>query len=130
MRNGLVALIRRRRQPRRSIVALVAAVLTVLAVAGGEAFALPLFAPLVVVCLIHALFPTLLGWIAVVAICFLGAGVYGAVVVSETVSWISGRGLDVLGEPSAAALVVSVFLLLAGSAIALLLSRPEEAPSL
>jgi len=118
-------LLARRQQPARGILIVAALPCVIFALAGWEYGAFPLYAILASICLIQALWPTLLAWAVVVVIYTVSSVVYLYLGAQDVIGLARGRQASVfLNSGDDEAFLLLLVILLAVD-IGLVLHRPK-----
>ncbi|MGA2156176.1 MAG: hypothetical protein ABSH37_17345 [Bryobacteraceae bacterium] len=123
--DALMFLLARRQQPARGILIVAALPCVIFALAGWEYGAFPLYAILASICLIQALWPTLLAWAVVVVIYTVSSVVYLYLGAQDVIGLARGRQASVfLNSGDDEAFLLLLVILLAVD-IGLVLHRPK-----
>jgi hypothetical protein len=94
-------------------------------VLGAEDGGLGLYSVLTSICLLQAVYPTLLGWGLVVAIYSVASTIYFYAVTRDLVELARGNQASILLNPTDDAVFVSLLAVLLAIAIAVVLHRPK-----
>jgi hypothetical protein len=115
----------RRRQPGRALFVAAALPLAIVGAFGAEYGALLPYGVLSVICLMQAIYPTLLGWWIVVSIYGIFSTIYVFVMIKELLELASGGQTSVFLGPTDTAVFVILLMMLLGVFIGLLRCRPR-----
>lgn len=118
-------LLARRRQPRRILLVVAAMPLALLALLGAQYGSFAQYAVLASICLLQAVYPTLLGWALVVASYATGLVVYLYAMLRDLIELAHGNPADIFLNPTDSVVVVLLVIVLLAIAVALALSRPK-----
>jgi hypothetical protein len=115
----------RRRQPGRALFVAAALPLAIVGAFGAEYGALLPYGVLAVICVMQAIYPTLLGWWGVVSIYGIFSVIYVWVLIKDLLEMASGGQTGIFWTPGDSAAFVILLLTLLGIFIGLLRCRPR-----
>ena len=129
MRTTLTTLLAHRDQPGRLFFVLAAIPLFLTGLVGAEYGAFVPYAILASICVVQAVYPTLLGWALAAAIYGAASAAYLYALVRDIIELARGKQPNILLNPTDSAVFVLFELVLVAIAIALFVHRPKPRPA-